>query len=77
VQFKVLEPDAAFVLDPQAGVKPGERNDVVTVLTIEDGALAELVKNPGSAANLYQRGKLRIDGELAAAKSLGFLEGLV
>jgi (3R)-3-hydroxyacyl-CoA dehydrogenase / 3a,7a,12a-trihydroxy-5b-cholest-24-enoyl-CoA hydratase / enoyl-CoA hydratase 2 len=46
-------------------------------LTLEDGDLAAIAKTPDAARGLYQRGKLRVDGEVRAAHRLGFLKGLV
>jgi (3R)-3-hydroxyacyl-CoA dehydrogenase / 3a,7a,12a-trihydroxy-5b-cholest-24-enoyl-CoA hydratase / enoyl-CoA hydratase 2 len=76
VLFQITEPSGAWLVDLGAKrVVPGA-GDAATVISMSDASLGELVKNPGNAARLYQRGKMRVDGDVAIAKQLGFLEGL-
>ena len=78
--FKVTGPDAAWTVD-LAGAKPvvvpGERGAAKTTFTLADADLAELAAGKTTAKDLYQHGKLRVDGDVSAAHRLGFLKGLV
>jgi 3-hydroxyacyl-CoA dehydrogenase/3a,7a,12a-trihydroxy-5b-cholest-24-enoyl-CoA hydratase len=78
--FKVTGPDAAWTVD-LAGAKPvvvpGERGSAKTTFTLADADLAELAAGKTTAKDLYQHGKLRVDGDVSAAHRLGFLKGLV
>ena len=50
-----------------------------SVLAVRPGGIADiLVKTSGkaSARDLYQHGKLRVDGDVSVAHRLGFLKGL-
>jgi 3-hydroxyacyl-CoA dehydrogenase/3a,7a,12a-trihydroxy-5b-cholest-24-enoyl-CoA hydratase len=48
-----------------------------TTLTIADGDLADLASGKTTARDLYQHGKLRVDGDVSVAHRLGFLKGLI
>ena len=48
-----------------------------TTLVLDDGDLAALCKDPGGARDLYQHGKLRVDGDVRIAHKLGFLKDLI
>jgi (3R)-3-hydroxyacyl-CoA dehydrogenase / 3a,7a,12a-trihydroxy-5b-cholest-24-enoyl-CoA hydratase / enoyl-CoA hydratase 2 len=50
---------------------------VAATLTLADADLAALVRGESTARDLYQRGKLRVDGDVSAAHRLGFMTGLV
>ncbi|MCG8417553.1 MAG: SDR family NAD(P)-dependent oxidoreductase [Proteobacteria bacterium] len=73
-------PDAAWVLD-MAGAEPsvreGESDRASAVLTLGDGDLVALVRGEARVRDLYQRGKLRLDGDVTVAQRLGFLKGLM
>ena len=76
LQFRITDPDAAFAVDWGASppaLKPGDHEGATATLTLDDESLEALVKDPDSARRLYQRGKLRVDGDLAAARDLTFL----
>ncbi|HEY4180839.1 MAG TPA: SCP2 sterol-binding domain-containing protein, partial [Kofleriaceae bacterium] len=47
------------------------------VLTISDADLTALVSDKANAKNLYQHGKLKVDGDVSVAHRLGFLNKLV
>jgi len=48
-----------------------------TTFTIADGDFAELASGKTTARDLYQHGKLRVDGDVTVAHRLGFLKGLI
>ena len=51
--------------------------DTASTFTIADEDLTALVREESSARDLFQRGKLRVDGDLSVAHRLGFLKGLI
>lgn len=76
IQFLVRAPDAAYVVDPREGkVTEGESRDAATLVTVADEDLAALLEGQ-SVQSLYQRGKIRIDGDLLVARRLGALSRL-
>ncbi len=80
IQFKIAEPDGAWVVDlrPHEGsVTEGEAADVDAVLSLAEEDLVALAKEEATARDLFQRGKLAVDGDVAVARKLGFLNGLV
>jgi (3R)-3-hydroxyacyl-CoA dehydrogenase / 3a,7a,12a-trihydroxy-5b-cholest-24-enoyl-CoA hydratase / enoyl-CoA hydratase 2 len=52
-------------------------NKVDAVLTINDADLAALASGQATARQLFQQGKLRIDGDISVGHRLGFLKGLI
>jgi 3-hydroxyacyl-CoA dehydrogenase/3a,7a,12a-trihydroxy-5b-cholest-24-enoyl-CoA hydratase len=72
VAFKITDPDATFTYDLAGG-----GGAPTTTFTISDADLAALAGGKASAKDLYQHGKLRVDGDVAVAHRLGFLKGLV
>jgi len=56
------------------GADPGK---VDAVCTLDDADLASLASGKASAQQLYQQGKLRIDGDVSVGHRLGFLKGLI
>jgi 3-hydroxyacyl-CoA dehydrogenase/3a,7a,12a-trihydroxy-5b-cholest-24-enoyl-CoA hydratase len=80
LQFYVRDPDSKWVVDlknhPPA-LKAGETDDATTTITIDDPHLAELSSGDATPQSLYQRGKLRVDGDVEPAHRLNFLEGLI
>ena len=79
IQFLVEDPESAFTVDLASGagsVKEGRAEGAGTTVTLTDEALVSLARGE-SAYDLFQRGKLRVDGEIRPAHKLGFLEGLV
>ena len=77
IAFKVTGPDAIWTVDLAGApsVKEGATGTPTATLTIADGDLAALAG--GAVRDLYQHGKLRVDGDVAVAHRLGFLKGLV
>jgi 3-hydroxyacyl-CoA dehydrogenase/3a,7a,12a-trihydroxy-5b-cholest-24-enoyl-CoA hydratase len=71
--FKVTDPDATqtFAL---GGADPKTAD---ATITISDADLAALVTGKATAKNLYQFGKLRVDGDVSVAHRLGFLKALI
>ncbi|HKY92187.1 MAG TPA: SCP2 sterol-binding domain-containing protein, partial [Nevskiaceae bacterium] len=81
VQFKVREPEAMFVVDFTMS-PPKISGDVnghkpAAVFSVADEDLVRLADGTASAQDLYQRGKLRVDGDVTLAKQLSFLDKLV
>jgi len=78
LQFDVKGTDKSWTVDlTGAGVvREGRDPKAATVLRIADEDLAALCKDPGAARDLYQHGKLRVDGEVRLAHKLGFLKDL-
>jgi 3-hydroxyacyl-CoA dehydrogenase/3a,7a,12a-trihydroxy-5b-cholest-24-enoyl-CoA hydratase len=80
VVFKVTEPEGAWTVDgssPTAQVKDGAAAGAKTTITVADADLVALCKGTTSARDLYQHGKLRVDGDFSVAHRLGFMKGLV
>ncbi|HEX4448847.1 MAG TPA: SCP2 sterol-binding domain-containing protein, partial [Polyangiaceae bacterium] len=78
MQFNVTNPAASFVVDltGSGAVREGIEAKAATALRIDDGDLAALTKDPAKSQDLYQRGKLRVDGDVRLAHKLGFLKDL-
>ena len=80
LQFYVRDPDSKWVVDlknaPPA-LKTGETDGAATTITIADADLAELSTGEATPQALFQKGKLRVDGEVAPAHRLNFLKGLI
>jgi (3R)-3-hydroxyacyl-CoA dehydrogenase / 3a,7a,12a-trihydroxy-5b-cholest-24-enoyl-CoA hydratase / enoyl-CoA hydratase 2 len=72
VQFKVTDPVGEWTLDLGGG-----GGAPTTVVTVSDADLAALAAGTATARDLYQHGKLRVDGDVAVAHRLGFLKGLL
>jgi len=78
VQLLVTGPDSAFVVDLKNGagsVKEGKSAADVT-LRLADDDLEALAKGE-TVRDLYQRGRIRIDGDARVAPKLNFFKGLV
>ena len=70
IQFRVTGPDASWVVDGGAGtVSEGEAEDAGATITIADEDL-EALAGGDSAKSLFQKGKLRVDGDLTLARKL-------
>jgi 3-hydroxyacyl-CoA dehydrogenase/3a,7a,12a-trihydroxy-5b-cholest-24-enoyl-CoA hydratase len=80
LQFYVRDPDSKWVVDlkhrPPA-LKSGETDGATTTITIADADLAALGSGEATAQTLFQKGKLRVDGEVEPAHRLNFLKGLI
>ncbi|MCC6647632.1 MAG: SDR family NAD(P)-dependent oxidoreductase [Polyangiaceae bacterium] len=72
VQFVIKNPAGAWHLG--AALKEGT-DKAGTTITIEDDDLAALASGAATAADLHQRGKLRVDGDVRPAHKLAFLKG--
>jgi 3-hydroxyacyl-CoA dehydrogenase/3a,7a,12a-trihydroxy-5b-cholest-24-enoyl-CoA hydratase len=76
IKLVVKDPDNTFVVS-STGVSAAS-GDVKAdaVVTLADGDLAELAHGKVNLQTLYQRGKLRVDGDIKAAQVLALLQGL-
>ena len=80
VRFAITEPDGSWIVDATgdaASVSQGEDDEATATLTLSDEDLESLVKKESSAQELYQRGKMRVDGDVSVAHRLGVLNNLV
>jgi 3-hydroxyacyl-CoA dehydrogenase/3a,7a,12a-trihydroxy-5b-cholest-24-enoyl-CoA hydratase len=79
LQFNVTNPNAGWVVDltGAGAVREGSDAKAGAALRIDDADLVALCKDPGSARDLYQHGKLRVDGDVRIAHKLGFLKDLI
>ena len=80
VQLHVRDPDACWTVDFGASppsVAGGDSAQAVTKLGIDDADLAALARGEADARDLYQHGKLRVDGDVAPARALGIFKGLI
>ncbi|MEO8874192.1 MAG: SDR family NAD(P)-dependent oxidoreductase [Polyangiaceae bacterium] len=79
IGFKITDPDSSFSVDLKNGggaVKKESAKDAAALITISDEDLGAIAKGTESAQSLYQRGKLRLDGDAHIAQRLGFLKDL-
>jgi 3-hydroxyacyl-CoA dehydrogenase/3a,7a,12a-trihydroxy-5b-cholest-24-enoyl-CoA hydratase len=78
LQFDVTGPEGHWVVDltGAGSVREGTDAKATTVLRIADGELAALCKDPQSAREQYQRGVLRVGGDVRGAQKLAFLKDL-
>ncbi len=80
IELRIADPDAAFTLHLRGkprieqGLSSGQAD---TILTIADADLVALAKGDATAQQLFQRGKLRVDGDVKVAHRLGFMNKLV
>ena len=80
VQLRIREPDSAWALTlgPQGGsFTAGQADKPSATITIADDDLAALARGQATAQALYQRGKLRVDGDALAAHHLSLVEGVL
>jgi 3-hydroxyacyl-CoA dehydrogenase/3a,7a,12a-trihydroxy-5b-cholest-24-enoyl-CoA hydratase len=80
LRFAVSGPDATWTVDlagAAPAVKAGDAGEAAATLHLCDSDLTALVKGETSARDLYQHGKLRVDGDVTVAHRLGFLKGLI
>jgi (3R)-3-hydroxyacyl-CoA dehydrogenase / 3a,7a,12a-trihydroxy-5b-cholest-24-enoyl-CoA hydratase / enoyl-CoA hydratase 2 len=80
LQFKVTAPEASWVLD-LSGKAPkleqGSSDKASATFGIADADLAALASGKAGVRDLYQHGKLRVDGDVKLARELGFLNKLI
>jgi 3-hydroxyacyl-CoA dehydrogenase/3a,7a,12a-trihydroxy-5b-cholest-24-enoyl-CoA hydratase len=58
-------------------VRVGTADGATTTLTVTAADLATRARGDAAARDLFQRGRLRVDGDLSVAHRLGFLKGLI
>ena len=77
--LQFLVSGATYVVDltGAGSVREGTDAKAATALKIGADDLAALCKDPTRAGDLYQHGKLRVDGDVRVAHKLGFLKDLV
>jgi (3R)-3-hydroxyacyl-CoA dehydrogenase / 3a,7a,12a-trihydroxy-5b-cholest-24-enoyl-CoA hydratase / enoyl-CoA hydratase 2 len=75
----VTAPDGHWTIDMtgSGAVREGKDAKVTTTLRIEDADLVALSKDPSQVREFFQRGKLRVDGDVRPAHKLGFLKDLI
>jgi 3-hydroxyacyl-CoA dehydrogenase/3a,7a,12a-trihydroxy-5b-cholest-24-enoyl-CoA hydratase len=79
IELRVADPDAAWTLRllEQPSIDDGLASGKAdTTLTIADADLLALTKGQASAQQLFQQGKLRVDGDVRVAQRLGFFKNL-
>ena len=72
LQFHITEPEGHWVVTPD-GAEAGTAEAPVATLTLSDEDLAALASGSVQAGDLFQRGRLRVDGDIRQAHSLDFL----
>lgn len=80
VQFVITEPAAEWFVELSGGtarVAAGRLPTAGTTVTVSDAELEALATGAATVRQLYQRGTVRIDGEVSPAHRLGLLKGLV
>jgi (3R)-3-hydroxyacyl-CoA dehydrogenase / 3a,7a,12a-trihydroxy-5b-cholest-24-enoyl-CoA hydratase / enoyl-CoA hydratase 2 len=85
VQFHVAEPASSWTVDASgasARVEAGQSPAAALTISLRDQDLATLTTSSPAAGGvtlqqLYQRGLVRLDGDVAVARRLGLLKGLV
>ncbi len=78
ITFVITGPDSAWTVDATsapATVKEGKNAAAATTFKLADEVLPELVKGH-LASDLFQRGALRVDGDMRLAHKLGLFKGL-
>lgn len=78
VAFKLREPDASWVVDLSGKtpkVEQGENAQATAVFGLSDADFLALAEGKADARDLYQRGRLRVDGDVRLARELDFLKG--
>jgi 3-hydroxyacyl-CoA dehydrogenase/3a,7a,12a-trihydroxy-5b-cholest-24-enoyl-CoA hydratase len=81
IQFDVMKPETSWTvnLTGAGAVHEGADAEATTVLRIDDVDLAALCRSSDlqeAARDLYQHGKLRVDGDMRPAQKLTFLKDL-
>jgi 3-hydroxyacyl-CoA dehydrogenase/3a,7a,12a-trihydroxy-5b-cholest-24-enoyl-CoA hydratase len=80
VQFHVRDPESVWTVDFGASppaMSAGENGKATTRISIDDADLSALVQGKAHLRELFQQGKLRVDGDMAPVHKLGFLSGLL
>jgi len=77
LQFKLKDPDAAWVVDLKTGsgaVREGTDASATTTFEISDEDLAALAKGQATARELYQHGQLKVHGDMRPTQKLSFMK---
>lgn len=80
LQFNVHAPESVWTIDLSSqapAIAAGPSAGATTVLGINDGDLALLAKGEVEVRDLYQHGKLRVDGDVRHAHALAFFDKLI
>jgi 3-hydroxyacyl-CoA dehydrogenase/3a,7a,12a-trihydroxy-5b-cholest-24-enoyl-CoA hydratase len=80
VQIVLKDSGTTWTLDLKNGsgsAKAAKADAPDTTLIMEEEALVELAKGTESAQSLYQRGRMRVDGDVRPATRLSFLKQLI
>jgi 3-hydroxyacyl-CoA dehydrogenase/3a,7a,12a-trihydroxy-5b-cholest-24-enoyl-CoA hydratase len=72
IRFDIKDPDASKTL-----AFGGDPARIDATFTLGDADFAALASGKATARQLYQQGKLRIDGDISVGQRLGFLKGLI
>ena len=73
LQFRVTDPDGDWVIDLSANppaITSGSKDDTGAVVTVTDGKLADWIDGKSKLRELYQKGDLRVDGDVALVSQL-------
>ena len=76
LQFKIKEPESAWIVDLKSGVpsvKEGIAKDAAATFILSEENLIELSKGQ-SVSEMFQQGRLRVDGTVRLAHKLGFMK---
>jgi 3-hydroxyacyl-CoA dehydrogenase/3a,7a,12a-trihydroxy-5b-cholest-24-enoyl-CoA hydratase len=80
VHVNVKDANTVWTLDFKSGngsAKSGAQGKADTTLVLDEEALVELAKGTETAQSLYQRGRIRVDGDVRPATRLSFLKQLI
>ena len=80
LQFKLTSPQGAWAVDLRSApgsVSEGQQPGATTTLTLADEDMQALAQGKVTARELFQRSKLRVDGDVRVAQRLGFLKNLI
>ena len=78
--FKISAPEASWVVDLSGAaprVEQGGSDQAAAVFGIADEDLAALAGGKAEVRDLYQRGKLRVDGDVRLAHGLSVFSKLI
>jgi 3-hydroxyacyl-CoA dehydrogenase/3a,7a,12a-trihydroxy-5b-cholest-24-enoyl-CoA hydratase len=80
IEFRVKDPESTWTVSLESGrgeIRAGGSKDSTAAITIADADLHAWASGSASAQGLFQRGQLRIDGDMRIAQRLGFMNKLV
>jgi 3-hydroxyacyl-CoA dehydrogenase/3a,7a,12a-trihydroxy-5b-cholest-24-enoyl-CoA hydratase len=79
LQLDVTNPEGHWAIDltGNGAIREGSDPKATTRLRLDDADLVALSRDPSQVRDLFQRGKLRVDGDVGPAHKLGFLKDLV